>query len=103
MMGELTLGHASLSCGMVMPVSGCDTAPVSMDCCDNEYLSIDLDDDFAKATFDFDFSLDYIWVSPINQEISVSLAPQQELVGLPFYRPPPEELPLFILYESYLI
>ncbi|WP_435578889.1 HYC_CC_PP family protein [Gilvibacter sp.] len=103
MMGEITLGHAALSCGMVMPASDCETTAPIMDCCDNEYLQIELDDDYSKVAFDFDFELDYVWVAPVLYSHFHFEEIAQAHSGLPYYRPPPDDTPLFILYETYLI
>lgn len=54
MMSKITLGEAHLSCGMEMMSATCeDTHDAMHNCCDNEYTAIDVDDNFATSSFDF--------------------------------------------------
>ena len=103
MASEITLGHADLSCGMVQLDSDCDDEPLAMDCCDNHYLSIDTDDDYAKVAFEFDPLPDFDFTAPApNELVQQSFDAEIPLAIVP-YRPPPDSTPLYILFESYLI
>lgn len=103
MMSVLTVGETALHCGMSpAPSSLCDEQLIVMDCCDNHYLSIETDDDYAKVSFefqtvDFEFVPNLVFFDFTSQEL---VSPT---ITVPPYRPPPDQTPLFILYESYLI
>lgn len=103
MAGEFTLGHADLNCGMSVPASSCDTPAKAMDCCDNHYLSVDTDDDFAKISFDFEPLPDFALGHTVRFDLTIQSFELHKQVAVIPYRPPPDSTPLFILYETYLI
>lgn len=102
MMGQIALGHAHMSCGMSAPKDDCEQLSKLMDCCDNHYLSVDTDEDYAKVAFDFEPVIEFLPAVPVNIQWTAP-AEISKVKELPYYRPPPDELPLFILYETYLI
>lgn len=104
MMAEVTLGEKSLSCGMVMEDKACgDGAATEHNCCDNEYTQVDVDDNFAHASFDYDFQQPFITAF-------VSVFVLQELIDIDEvpnfqgdYHPPPLYKDIPVLYETFLI
>lgn len=102
MMSEFTIGHAELHCGMSLPADGCETQQM-MDCCDNHYLSITTDDDFAKVAFDFAPLAVFVQPDQIVFNAEAIAIASKEIQEVPHYRPPPDKISLFILYQSYLI
>ena len=60
-MEKITLGKEHLSCGMKMEVSPCEDGDVEEHgCCENEYTDLDIDDNFAKASFELQINPNFI-------------------------------------------
>ncbi|MDN3724503.1 hypothetical protein QRD02_08920 [Aequorivita sp. SDUM287046] len=108
MMAEITLGQKMLSCGMDAEAhnSDCDEESEyspSHECCDNHYTEVQIDDNFAKASFDLklnkSFAATFVSVF-VLQEVEIASA---EKTFFADYSPPPLERDLNILYETFLI
>lgn len=105
---QLTIGEAHLSCEMGpgelsddCEIEGDSTE--AHDCCQNQVTKIQIDENFAKASFSHD--LDQVFVAtyiPIFtiQEAEISLEEKSFFVA---YCPPPLERDLNILYDTFLI
>ena len=104
MEAKITLGEKHLSCGMVMELPGCDDSPTEKPgCCENEYTHVDLDDNFAKASFDLELPSQWVLVTVISTfqpQVSLSSKPP---VLLGNHDPPEPERLLYKRYETYLI
>lgn len=108
MMSEVTLGEKQLSCGMDMADEALDckvekSTPESHDCCKNHITKIQTDDNFAKASFDLKLNKAFIatFVSVfVLQEVEIASTNKTFFAD---YNPPPLELDLNILYETFLI
>lgn len=108
MMSKITLGEAHLSCGMEMMTSTCedshdDAHDDKHNCCDNEYTSINVDDNFATSSFD-------IQLNPVFVVAFVSVFVKQDAKNydqnLDYYKdysPPPLGEDLQVLYDTFLI
>ena len=103
-MEKVTFGEEHLSCGMVMQTSSCNDTITLMDCCDNEYASVDIDDHFAKAQFDLQLSQDFL-IAFTTTFIFQELLFEQELAIEAMESPPPlrQYRPLYQVFETYLI
>ena len=108
MMSEIILGEKYLSCGMESGVMESDCVEKTShseahDCCDNHITKIQIDDNFAKASFSIDLSNTFVatFVSVfVLQEFKISFVEKNFFAE---YNPPPLELDLNILYEIFLI
>ncbi|WP_026450495.1 HYC_CC_PP family protein [Aequorivita capsosiphonis] len=108
MMAEVTLGEKHLSCGIqtANSNSGCgdeESIPDVHDCCKNHITKIQIDDDFAKASFQVK-----LHKTLVASFISVFLLHEVEIASIQKsffadYNPPPLEQNLNILYETFLI
>ena len=105
MMSKITLGEAELSCGMEMKTSPCEEEgqDEKHNCCDNEYTTVDVDDNFATTSFDFQ-------LNPVFVIAFVSVFVMQETdnynENIDFYKdysPPPLGEDLQVLYDTFLI
>ena len=104
MMAEVTLGEKSLSCGMAMEDSACaDEEAEGHNCCDNEYVQVVVDDNFANSNYDIDIHQPFV-------AAFVAIFVLQELYDfddspdfLSDYRPPPLYKDIPVLYETFLI
>lgn len=104
MMAEVTLGEKNLSCGMTMDDFACeDEEAEGHSCCDNEYVQVNIDDNFANASFDLDIQQSFV-------AVFVSVFILQELYdfddslnSLSDYCPPPLYKDIPVLYETFLI
>ncbi|GAB5399024.1 MAG: hypothetical protein Aureis2KO_06090 [Aureisphaera sp.] len=104
MMAKVTLGQEVLSCCMVAMDSGCeDESAEDHGCCDNKYTQVDIDDNFADASFDIQlepaFVASFVAVFVLQQDPDLDNNPD----FFKDYSPPPLEDNLHVLYESYLI
>ena len=104
MMGKITLGEATLSCGMAMPVSTCeDELAAEPHCCDNQYTSIDTDDNFAGESYDLQvnptFVASFVAVFVLQCEREFT----KDFDYFKDYSPPPLGEDLQVLYETFLI
>jgi len=104
MMSKITLGEPHLSCGMMMENSNCgDEYMEGHHCCDNQYTNVDLDDNFAKTSFDLQLNPNFVAAF-----FSIFVLQQvenydQNLDYFTDYFPPPLEEDLLVLYETFLI
>lgn len=104
MMGKITLGEENLSCGMAMPVSDCEDEPSEeRHCCDNQYTSIDTDDNYAGVAYDIQINPTFV-----ASFVAVFVLEGQEAFVEEFdyykdYSPPPLGEDLQLLYETFLI
>lgn len=106
MISTLTLGEKQLSCGMAMEKetsSECDDTFQKMDCCDNQYTTVDTDDTFTKTSFDVDLNKNFV-------AAFVSVFVLQTIANYPShtnffaeYNPPPLDQDFQVLYETFLI
>lgn len=103
MMSELTLGEKHLSCGMDMKMPGCDDEKEKHNCCDNEFTSIDTDDNFAKASFEFGVQkiVAASFVSTFVLQLDFDLPEEPDVYK--DYGPPILEQDLQVLFETFLI
>lgn len=107
-MSEITLGEKHLSCGVEMDITDSDCAdenPIldSHDCCKNHITKIQIDENFAKASFDIKLNKTFVatFVSVFLLQ-EVEIASTQKTFFADYY-PPPLEQDLNILYETFLI
>lgn len=108
MISEIILGEKHLSCGMEStPVdSNCEEETIhsdAHDCCDNHITKIQIDDNFAKASFSVDLSKTFVatFVSVfLLREVEIT---SEEKNFFTAYTPPPLERDLNILYDTFLI
>lgn len=106
MMSEITLGEKDLSCGMDADYDdSCDVddVHVSDPCCQNHFIKIQTDDNFAKASFDISFQK--LFIAPF---VSVFLLYEVEIASVnnknfAEYSSPPIDRDLNILYDIFLI
>lgn len=73
------------------------------ECCDNIYLQVISEDDYAGSSFDFqpDFSFVYAFISVFYELQTVQISEKE--VRFSEYLPPPEDEDLSVLYQTFLI
>ncbi len=103
MMATVTLGEKQLSCGMSMEVPDCDDEKETPDCCDNEYTSVETDETFNKANFEFSPDKTFFTAFAAVFVYTVEIIEDAEDPSYTDYDPPPLEQDLQILYETFLI
>lgn len=106
-MSKITLGENHLSCGMESEPLNSDCSSENTDedhdCCDSHITKIQIDDNFAKASFDLDLSNTFaVATVSLYELLEVDIA---SVVKNFFadYNPPPLERDLNILYDTFLI
>lgn len=104
MLSRVTLGEVSLSCGMIMVKTACDEeTEAAHGCCDNHYLNVDTDKHFAKASFAFEPQTLWVAIIPDILNFAERVETAAEFHRLLVERPPPEKVPLRILYQTFLL
>lgn len=106
MLSQITLGEKDLSCGMGEGEDiSCDldAEHVVDPCCQNHFIKIQTDENFAKASFDVSFQQFFI-----ASYVSIFLLNEIEIISgknifFAEYNPPPIERDLNILYDTFLI
>lgn len=105
MVSKVTLGEGHLSCGMVMETSPCGDEHETEGhfCCNNTYLKVATDDQYAKVSFDFDFSTQWFVLPetifvPVKLGVSSSTYPT-----FPYDHPPPLERNIQVWFQTFLI
>jgi hypothetical protein len=102
---ELMIGMHELSCGMMDMDASCETAGVNImapGCCDNEFLSIDIEDDYQvvkteislEAKFLFAFTYTFLFNQLQNTE---------PIVAHTDLHPPPLEQDYQSMYQAFLL
>jgi len=105
MLEKITFGEEQLSCGMAMEKDACADTEEEEEhsCCDNEFTTIDTDDNFAMSSFDILIQDHFVtaFVAVFVFENTTNLkASQPKFVD---YNPPPLLKDITILYETFLI
>jgi hypothetical protein len=108
---KLMLGETHLGCGMSDGMLSCsvtdetNTHKVTIEnvpCCENQYQTIQVTDEFVKDatsfTFSVDFALAFIYATA-NFGLYAGIAPQ----SFTDYSPPPLEQDLQVLFQTFLI
>ncbi|MEM7187117.1 MAG: hypothetical protein AAF466_10700 [Bacteroidota bacterium] len=104
MMGKITLGEAHLSCGMTMPVSDCEDGPeVERHCCDNQYTTVETDDNYSGVSHDLQLSPVFVASFVAVFVLDLSWDYPQHIDYFKDYSPPPLGDDLQVLYETFLI
>ena len=104
MLSKVTLGEEYLSCGMAVDADGCEeNDSENHKCCDNQYTSVDTDDNFTKVIFKINFDQPYAVVitSIFANEIAFDF--EETTNYFPLYHPPPLYMDIPVFYESFLI
>ena len=104
MMAKITLGEEHLSCGMMMPKPGCEDGPMEeRHCCDNQYTSVDTDDNYSGVVYDIQlspvFAITFIEIFVLGEGFEFT----KEFDYYKDYSPPPLGEDLQLLYETFLI
>lgn len=105
MASEITLGKKDLSCGMEdYTDSPCTNTHLTEDhCCQNQFTSVQTDDNFAKASWDMKFQKLFFvaFVSEfILPEVEITSIQKKSFAD---YDPPLLKQDLNILYDTFLI
>ncbi len=104
MLSEITLGEKQLSCGMAIADPACtEEFEKDHNCCDNEYTSVNTDDNFVKANFDIQLDPNVVatFVSVFVPPLATAYTSSINNYG--DYDPPPLLKDISVLYETFLI
>jgi hypothetical protein len=104
---ELSFGMDTLSCGMIDEATSCSSDSAGQQlmapsCCDNEFLSIQIQDDYQKISNEISFETQFLYAFTYtflfdyqnNRELSLALAD---------HSPPLLEQDYLSLYQSFLL
>ncbi|MBU2915014.1 HYC_CC_PP family protein [Reichenbachiella agariperforans] len=102
---QLAIGQAHLDCGMLEalpPVCTQTQLSKTMNCCENSYLSYELQDDFKLALSSFSINLDFVYVLAFTF-IDFHLSDVGQFVAYSDYSPPLLHQDIPVLFQSFLI
>ncbi|GEQ85401.1 hypothetical protein ULMS_09090 [Patiriisocius marinistellae] len=105
MMEKITYGVADLSCGMDVH-SDCDSEGAKdHDCCDNEYESLGVDDEFNRLDLNEKQIINTHFVAAFTTifVLDLSLTANSKTTTYRAYLPPPLIKDIPVLYETFLI
>jgi hypothetical protein len=104
MLSKVTLGEEYLSCGMAVEADGCEeNDSETHKCCDNQYTSVNTDDNFSKVIFNINFDQPCV-VALVSVFVNQKTANFDETTShFPLYHPPPLYMDIPVFYESFLI
>lgn len=103
MMAQISMGEKHLSCGMAMQAPGCEDENEDHDCCSNEYTSIEIDDTFAKTSFELDLNSNFIIAFSSVFVLQTEVLLESHIDYYKDYSPPPLGANLQVLYQTFLI
>jgi hypothetical protein len=105
---QIVVGHIQLHCGMSNMVKDCDTDVSEKNhnkkkpCCENEYQSLDQEDEFQPQVMYSSISLEFV-PDFFNTLIERSYALENDKVAYSNYSPPLIEGDIQVLVQSFLI
>jgi hypothetical protein len=105
---QIVMGNTVLDCGMADMYKGCKSdSPLAihikkMPCCENQYQSLDIDDDYKRTIFQSNVNIDFI-ASFIVSFFQVSLFSENKENQYANYLPPLLECDVTVLHQVFLI
>lgn len=103
---HLTLGKSALSCGMKKTPRMCNSDSqhemTKKGCCENKYLSIDLDDDYQPVIADIDINVEFVFTFVYTYVQLIYFDVDRE-IAFSDYSPPPVRQDIQVLYQTFLI
>lgn len=105
---KFALGHPDLHCGMPQMTSHCESKPSEetpthqKPCCENEYQSLDQDDQYAPQTIQESLNPEFV-VTYVVALCSIFYSPENDQANELHYTPPliARDVPVFV--QSFLI
>lgn len=99
----LSIGSSDVSCGMEKKANNCSTKPImKKNCCEDEVLLIQNDEDYTQQLTNFDFSPDFL-IAYFTSYIELF---ENETIETDFFTdhsPPPLIKDIPVLVQSFLI
>jgi hypothetical protein len=104
---ELMVGMHELSCGMMDMDAACETNGDGLrlmppGCCDNEFLSIEINDEYEKVSETFSFGKDFLFAFTYAFLLDICNDTGQLLAQNEVF-PPPLEHDYQTMYQSFLL
>ncbi len=102
---KLTFGNEQLDCGMYKNTPPCNYGANSIkakSCCENDYISFELANDYQKEVINFELSTEFIFAF-VYTHVEVRFATKNHFVAQEDNSPPPLIEKRQILFQSFLI
>lgn len=97
---EWMIGQENMSCGMTSMDSQSDQSGIQMDCCNNEYVSLENGDLFKKKIAKSQISIRFVAVLAYVLDVQQEVYDQPTLAN---YSLPPPDIDLNLRYQRLLI
>jgi hypothetical protein len=103
---RIGIGHTDLDCGMEAMNKDCavpfEANFKNIDCCDNEYQSVEIQDDYKPTLITSTANFEFI-AAFISTFTSISYFSIEEDVQYTSYLPPPLEVDVPVLHQVFLL
>lgn len=103
---KLMLGNGSLNCGMKKMTDSCESSETTSiskkACCENHYLSIEVEDDFQPSIVQPDVDVNFVFTF-IYTFIELLNADVEQVVAYGDYSPPLRNIDVQVMFQSFLI
>ena len=102
---ELMVGKHELSCGMMEMDSACETTgsdTMAPGCCDNKFISIEIEDDYQLTKVEFSLESNFI-IAFLHTFILNHFNEVEHSIAHADHLPPPLEQDFQSLYQSFLL
>lgn len=104
---SLMLGNGELDCGMKKMASSCEshsteTSLTKRVCCENEYLSLEIEDDFQLSIIQSDIDLNFVFTF-VYTFVELHSSDVEQNVTYGDYSPPLKDIDTQVLFQSFLI
>ena len=102
---ELMIGMHELSCGMMDTDASCETTGTNImapGCCDNEFVSIEIEDDYQVAKTKYSFESNFLFAFAFTYLFD-HLHKVERSTAHADHHPPPLEQDYQSLYQSFLL
>lgn len=99
---KIAVGHDKLGCGMDMDHEDHEGADSENHCCDNEYLPIEVTDDYQSNANQFALDVPVAAVMLFTYSHFEPVVPEKPLIPVDI-SPPPQHQSRQVLYQTFLI
>jgi len=102
---EIMIGMHELSCGMMDMDADCETNGqnfMAPNCCENEFVSVEIEDDYQKVTESFSIETQFLFAFTYTFLFDIQNENEQTLAHAD-HSPPPLEQNYQSLYQSFLL
>ena len=102
---KLMLGNGDLDCGMAKMDEACESETTTVSkksCCENHFLSLEVEDDFQPSVIPADIDLNFVYTFVYTFIELLNSGVEQE-IAYRDYSPPLRNIDVQVMFQSFLI